>query len=76
MEEIINGIIEISNNEIVNGIPQSQNLTSLLVTGQTISYADGDDGDLEKGIEKNYTVLTTDNMPAHPTLSSTARPMR
>lgn len=28
-------------------------------TGQTDSYATGDDGDLEKGIEKNYTVLTT-----------------
>lgn len=34
-------------------------LTQLLKTGQTIKYADGDDGDLELGISKDYTVLTT-----------------
>lgn len=27
----------------------------LLKTGQTVKYADGDDGDLEKGIAKSYT---------------------
>ena len=29
-----------------------------LKTGQTVSYATGDDGDLELGIEKDYTTLT------------------
>lgn len=31
---------------------------SPLKTGQTVSYATGDDGDLELGIEKDYTVLS------------------
>lgn len=31
----------------------------LLKTGQTVSYAAGDDGDLELGVPKRYTVLTT-----------------
>jgi len=31
----------------------------LLATGQTTSYHAGDDGDLEKGIAHDYTVLTT-----------------
>lgn len=30
-----------------------------LKTGQTTSYETGDDGDLEKGIAKEYTILTT-----------------
>jgi len=30
-----------------------------LKTGQTVKYADGDDGDLELGLSKNYTVLST-----------------
>ena len=30
-----------------------------LKTGQTVSYATGDDGDLELGIARSYTVLTT-----------------
>lgn len=30
-----------------------------LQTGQTTSYETGDDGDLEKGIAKEYTILTT-----------------
>jgi hypothetical protein len=30
----------------------------LLKTGQTVSYATGDDGDLELGVEKDYTILT------------------
>jgi len=34
-------------------------LSSLLETGQTNSYATGDDGDLELGVKKNYTVLST-----------------
>ena len=34
-------------------------LCQLLKTGQTISYRSGDDGDLEKGIAKDYTVLST-----------------
>ena len=32
-----------------------------LVTGQTTSYETGDDGDLEKGISREYTVLTSGN---------------
>jgi Protein of unknown function (DUF1566) len=39
----------------IRGLPP----TRLLKTGQSVSYATGDDGDLEKGIEKNYTVLST-----------------
>jgi len=31
----------------------------LLKTGQTTSYHAGDDGDLEKGVARDYTVLTT-----------------
>lgn len=31
----------------------------LLATGQTTSYKTGDDGDLELGIPKDYTILTT-----------------
>ena len=31
----------------------------LLKTGQTVSYATGDDGDLELGVPKDYTILTT-----------------
>jgi len=30
-----------------------------LVTGQTVSYATGDDGDLEKGVAKSYEAYTT-----------------
>lgn len=30
-----------------------------LKTGQTVKYKDGDDGDLEKGVSRSYTVLTT-----------------
>ena len=33
-------------------------ITNLLKTGQTVSYATDDDGYLERGIEKDYTVLT------------------
>lgn len=33
----------------------------LLKTGQTTSYETGDDGDLEKGVSRSYTVLTTGN---------------
>lgn len=32
--------------------------SALLVTGQTTLYLTGDDGDLEKGIDRQYTVLT------------------
>lgn len=32
-----------------------------LKTGQTISYATGDDGDLEQGLERSYTIKTTGN---------------
>lgn len=39
----------------IRGLPHTQ----LLKTGQTISYATGDDGDLEKGIEKRLTVRST-----------------
>jgi len=34
-------------------------LCRLLKTGQAISYATGDDGDLELGVPKDYTILTT-----------------
>lgn len=33
-------------------------ITNLLKTGQTVSYATGDDGDLELGIAKRYSILT------------------
>ena len=39
----------------IRGLPP----TRLLKTGQADSYATGDDGDLELGLEKNYTVLST-----------------
>jgi len=39
----------------IRGLPHTQ----LLKTGQTISYIDGDDGDLQKGIEKRFTVRST-----------------
>jgi len=39
----------------IRGLPHSQ----LLKTGQTISYADGDDGDLQKGIAKRFTIRST-----------------
>jgi len=32
---------------------------NLLVTGQTIKYVTGDDGDLEKGVIKSYSILDT-----------------
>jgi len=35
------------------------NISAPLKTGQTVSYATGDDGDLELGNAKSYTVLTT-----------------
>jgi hypothetical protein len=35
------------------------NICAPLKTGQTVSYATGDDGDLERGVSKNYTILTT-----------------
>ena len=38
--------------------PGGVGLSRLLKTGQTVSYATGDDGDLELGIPKDYTVLT------------------
>jgi len=34
-------------------------LSQPLVTGQKTSYATGDDGDLELGLSRGYTVLTT-----------------
>ena len=34
-------------------------LSELLKTGQTVSYATGDDGDLQLGLDKDYTILTT-----------------
>lgn len=36
-----------------------ENLSKLLKTGQETSYETGDDGDLEKGVAKDYTALTT-----------------
>jgi len=36
-----------------------QNLCKILKTGQTVSYQVGDDGDLESGVSRSYTVLTT-----------------
>ena len=35
------------------------NISAPLKTGQTVSYATGDDGDLEKGNARSYTALTT-----------------
>jgi len=40
-------------------IALSRRLRGLLKTGQTTSYHADDDGDLEKGIARDYTVLTT-----------------
>ena len=34
-------------------------IAGLLKTGQTVLYVTGDDGDLELGIAKNYTILST-----------------
>jgi len=42
-----------------NIITERPDPCKLLKTGQTVSYATGDDGDLELGIAKSYTVLTT-----------------
>lgn len=39
--------------------PGGVGLSRLLKTGQITSYATGDDGDLELGVEKDYTVLST-----------------
>ena len=39
--------------------PGGVGLSRLLKTGQTVSYATGDDGDLELGVPKDYTVLST-----------------
>lgn len=41
------------------GMGVARNLSKLLKTGQTTSYATGDDGNLELGIAKSYTVYTT-----------------
>ena len=38
---------------------ENGNAASLLKTGQTTSYATGDDGDSELGVAKSYTVLST-----------------
>ena len=35
------------------------NISAPLVTGQTTKYVTGDDGDLEKGNARSYTILTT-----------------
>jgi len=41
-------------------IPYKRSISRLLKTGQTTSYATGDDGDLEIGVPRSYSVYTTD----------------
>jgi len=41
-------------------IPYKRTISRLLETGQTISYATGDDGDLELGVPRSYSTYTTD----------------
>jgi len=55
LQHILNLVFDADNNALrVRGIPAA----GLLATGQTNSYHAGDDGDLEKGIAHDYTVLT------------------
>jgi len=55
--QILNKIFDANNNALkIAGVSGGG---GLLKTGATVSYHTGDDGDLEKGIAKSFTVLST-----------------
>jgi len=54
LQQILNKVFDADNNALRIG-----GISGLLKTGQTTSYHPGDDGDLEKGIAHDFTVLTT-----------------